>query len=94
MWLRADIQRDHHIFGYEQPDTTSRKLLLLSLFTDSVQGNPHQCLYGAYYESASLNDLHLTFVRFTNAFAESRLLSGAKPIDTLYFRKEWVMWTP
>lgn len=33
MWLTADIKLDHRIFGYERPDTTSGKLILLSVFT-------------------------------------------------------------
>ncbi|MEZ0606907.1 hypothetical protein ACAW74_00250 [Fibrella sp. WM1] len=92
LWLQADIRRDHTIFGYKQPDTTSQKLILLSVFTTNVKGNPYRCVYGAYYESADMTDRQLKLLSLTDSFAKTLLIADGKTIDTLYVGKEWVMW--
>ncbi|MBI1226025.1 MAG: hypothetical protein GC192_12385 [Bacteroidetes bacterium] len=61
VFLFANMKRDHRIFGYEQPDTSSRKMFLLSIFTDEVEGNPFGCPFGAYYETSKMEDMALVF---------------------------------
>jgi hypothetical protein len=33
IWLIANMRLDHRIFGYDKPDTKSKKMILLSIFT-------------------------------------------------------------
>lgn len=42
------------IYGYENADVNSKKLICFSSFTKDVENNPHQCVYGAYYDTSEL----------------------------------------
>lgn len=37
-----NIRADYRIFGYQKPDTNSRKMILFSVFTSDVENNPYK----------------------------------------------------
>lgn len=43
------------IYGYERADINSKKLICFSSFTKDVENNPHQCTYGAFYDTSDLD---------------------------------------
>ncbi len=98
MWITGNIRMDYRIVGYAQPDTTSKKMILLSVFTKEVEGNPLGCPYGSYYDCRGVNDngLDLKYVgdagEFINAnIIESNSLSGSVSIKgVVYIEKKWV----
>jgi hypothetical protein len=55
--LASNMRQDHRIFGYEKPDTKSKRLLLLSVFTNDVENNPFGCELGAYYDTSGMEGL-------------------------------------
>lgn len=89
MHLIADMNYDHHIFGYETPDTTSKKLILFSIFTNQVKGNPYDCPLGSYYQTAGMKNMKLIYVRDQGNFIESQAMRDLAK-TTLYFEKRFV----
>ena len=85
-----DKFHDHQIFGYERPDTTSKKLLLISDFTYDVQDNPYKCKYGAYYTTNSMDSFEIKFVAKTNYFVKCKLLDKERLVTNLFFERRFV----
>lgn len=88
--VNANIRLDHRIFGYAAADTNSRKLLLFSVFTDDVEGNPYECPFGSYYDTSGMEDLDLKFVKKEGNFVKADLLKEKKTIGSVFFDKNWV----
>lgn len=86
-----NIRADYRIFGYEKPDTNSRKMILFSVFTSDVENNPYKCPFGAYYSSGAMQDTKIKYVKKTGAFVEAQLIkeSDIKP-TSVYMLKDWV----
>lgn len=82
--------QDHRIFGYERPDITSKRMLLISIFTNDVEGNPFNCPYGSYYQTSDMVDMVLKFLSLEKNFIRVNLLQNNQSIDTLYIEKKWV----
>jgi hypothetical protein len=78
MLLTANIQYPHRIYGYEKPDTNSMIIILFSLYTKDVDGNPYGCRLGSYYQTGSDYPL-LKYKGTSKGFVESEV----KIIDTL-----------
>jgi len=85
-----NIRADYRIFGYKSPDTNSKKLLLFSVFTNDVQGNPHNCAYGSYYYSGAMDDMRLKFVKKVGDFVEVALLKDNQPVTQMFLHHKWV----
>ena len=61
--LTANIRRDPRIFGYQKPDINSKKMILLSVFTKDVEGNPFKCAYGSYYQTSNMKSMDIKFLK-------------------------------
>jgi len=85
-----DKFHDHQIFGYERPDTRSKKLLLISDFTYDVQDNPYKCKYGAYYTTNSMDSFKIRFIAKTNYFVKCKLLDKERRITNLFFERRFI----
>ena len=85
-----NIRADYRIFGYQKPDTNSRKLLLVSVFTNDVKDNPYRCEYGAYYSSPAMENTRLKYIRKTGDFIEANLIKDEVILTPIFFQKNWV----
>lgn len=47
------------IFGYDKPNTESKKVICFSSMTKDVENNPHNCTYGAYYDTEEIKILYV-----------------------------------
>ena len=90
IWLAANMKLDHRIFGYAKPDTTSRKMILISIFTNDVKGNPFKCLFGSYYETNGMADMELKYVSTEGHFVKANILKNNVIEGLVYFGKEWI----
>lgn len=98
MWITGNIRMDYRIIGYAQPDTSSKKMVLLSVFTKDVEGNPHECPYGSFYDSHGMSNsgLDLIYIGDEGQFikanvTEQNSLKGSESIRGLvYIEKKWV----
>lgn len=90
MFLAANIRRDHRIFGYAQPDIHSKRLFLLSVFTNDVENNPFGCELGAYYDTGDMQDLSLKFVAKAGDFIKAVAINKESKETTIYFEKKWI----
>ena len=88
MWLTANIRLDWRIFGYNKPDSTSKKMMLLSVFTSDVEGNPYNCPYGSYYETG--DHIDLKYIATEGAFIKANIITTDSQKGTVYIDKKWV----
>lgn len=88
-WVDANINRDYQIFGYEQPDTSARKLIVFSVFTYDVQDNPYQCPLGAYYGSYNLENSQIKYKGELVPFIITDFIEDDK-VTPIYFEKNSV----
>lgn len=82
--------QDHRFFGYSQPDTLSKRMLLFSSFTNDVEGNPFHCPYGAYYSTTDMDSMQLKYVADNGSFAKFTLLQHNAPQEPVYIEKKWI----
>ena len=61
------------IFGYDQPDVNSEKVICFSSFTEDVEHNPHKCIMGAYYETG---ELVFEYVETIGDFVKVKMIVG------------------
>lgn len=90
IWLSANMKLDHRIFGYEKPDTNSKKMILLSIFTSDVSGNPYRCPYGSFYETNEMNGLKLKFVSDGDKFVEVNVKKEDAILGRVFIDKKWI----
>ncbi|GGG10748.1 hypothetical protein GCM10011344_09300 [Dokdonia pacifica] len=90
LYLDANIKKDHRIYGYAQPDTLSKRLFLLSVFTNDVQNNPFNLDLGAYYELEENTQLRIKYQNHNEHFVETIATDSLGEKTTLYFEKKWV----
>lgn len=90
MDLMADMELDHRIKGYAAADTSSEVLILFSIFTDDVEGNPFNYPLGAYYDLME-EDITLRYVGEENGFVKTECSLDQAKIHTVYFEKKWVV---
>lgn len=88
--IYQNIRDDYRIFGYQEPDTNSRKLLLVSVFTSDVEGNPYNCVYGSYYGSGAMQDMKMKYTRAIGGFVEVNLIRNNIILTPIFFEKSWV----
>ncbi|NQX39252.1 hypothetical protein SAMN05421820_102377 [Pedobacter steynii] len=90
IWLAANMRLDHRIFGYEKPDTNSKKMILLSIFTSDVKGNPYHCPYGSFYETNEMDGLQLKFVSDGDKFIEVKVKKEEAVLGRVFIDKKWI----
>jgi hypothetical protein len=90
--LSANMRQDHRVFGYEQPNVFSKRLLLLSVFTDDVENNPFECPLGAYYDTNGMDNanLSLKYVEKTGDFVKAVATDKTNKATIVYFEKKWI----
>lgn len=71
------------IFGYDEPNVNSEKVICFSSFTKDVENNPHKCIMGAYYETG---DLVFEYDETTGDFVKVKMIVGES--TELYFYVE------
>lgn len=86
-----NIRADYRIFGYQKPDTNSKKVIFFSVFTSDVENNPYQCVYGSYYHSGAMADTKIKYVKNNGNFVEAHLIKENQILPApIYFLKNWV----
>ena len=91
IFLTANMKLDHRIFGYSKPNTQSKKLLLLSIFTNDVENNPFKCELGAYYDTNRMENMDLKFIQSIKDFVEVTVFDhNSNKVTTVYFEKRFI----
>ncbi|RZL34336.1 MAG: hypothetical protein EOO96_10145 [Pedobacter sp.] len=86
-----NIRADYRIFGYQLPDTNSRKMIFFSVFTPDVENNPYNCPYGSYYYSGAMQDTQIKYIKNSGAFVKTHLIKDKNTLlATIYFLKDWI----
>ncbi len=92
IWLMANIRKDHRMFGYEEASVESRKLFLLSVFTDEVEGNPFNCQYGSYYQTHGMDEagILLKYISDTLDFRKLAIIKKGSIENYSYVEDKWL----
>lgn len=88
--LTDNMRKDHRFFGYAKPDLKSERLLLLSIFTNDVEGNPFSCKLGEYYNTSGMKELVLKYQRINGHFVQAVAIGANREVTTVYFEKKWI----
>jgi len=89
--LRADMRKDHRFFGYERPDSKSKKLILFSIFTDDVDDNPFGYELGSYYDMTDASGLQIKYQASVGDFIKTIASNKEGKNTVLYFNKKWIV---
>lgn len=88
--LTANMRFDHRIFGYSRPDTGSKKMILLSVFTNDVEGNPYNCTYGSYYQTSGMKNMKLKFISKNGGFIKAAIIKKDSRTAIIYILNKWI----
>ena len=90
--LTADIKKDHKIFGYELPSANSKKLILFSVFTKDVDGNPNKCQLGSYYQTNGLKQGDkIMYISTKGVFVKLNYIAADNKVTTFYVMRKFVV---
>jgi len=90
LWIGTSKWVEHRIFGYDKPNSNSKRLILISCFTGDVEGNPYNLKYGAFYTTDNDSTFKFKFRKFVGKFAKVEILKDMRSLDTVYFGKKWL----
>lgn len=89
--LWADIKMDHRFFGFEKPDTNSKRLILFSIFTNDVEGNPFDVPLGSFYSTADIEGGVFKYIEEDGDFVKAEYTDPEGKKTTLYFERKWIV---
>ncbi len=89
--IRADMKKDHRFFGYQKPNITSKKLILFSIFTNDIDGNPFKCELGSYYDMTDSEGLEIKYQKTQGDFIETIISNENGEKTIVYFEKKWII---
>ena len=87
--VTSDIKLDYRIFGFEKPDTNSRKMVLFSVFTPDVENNPYKCPFGSYYGTLPEDEMEIKFTAKVGDYVKATVSTDEKR-SAIYFHKDWI----
>ncbi|PIB36092.1 hypothetical protein BFP72_12150 [Reichenbachiella sp. 5M10] len=86
VWLMSKIGNDHRIFGYQSPDSTSKKMIVFSAYTEDVEGNPHHCAYGSYYDMSDLKNMKLKWIDDQGGYSQVAIYRDGTEQGVIYIQ--------
>lgn len=89
-WIGGQKDDKYKIFGYAAPDLKSNKLILFSVFTKDIAGNPNNCLLGAYYNTLQLENEQIKYVGDAKNDFVKTLFSNSTRSTEVYFKKSQI----
>jgi hypothetical protein len=89
IWVPQNINSDYKIFGYKKKDSSSEKLILISVFTKDVENNPYGCKYGAYYHTQGMDGLKLKYISIEGDFVKIAIIKNDLNVDKVYMESRW-----
>jgi uncharacterized protein YecT (DUF1311 family) len=87
VWVIPNIRKDHRIFGYQEPNLNSKRVILFSVFTNEVEGNPFVLKHRAYYGTDGMEQMSLKFMATRSRFIEVAILKNGEFLDMVYFEE-------
>ncbi|MBL7764627.1 MAG: hypothetical protein JNJ58_00915 [Chitinophagaceae bacterium] len=87
--LKANSKKEHRLVGYESPNIKSTPLMLFSIFTAEVEGNPQHLAFGAYYETAGMGRMELKYLGNDGPFIKAALTMHNNLLTEMYFESTY-----
>lgn len=88
--LTAYMKQDHRFYGYKSANKEATKLILFSIFTNDVDGNPFQMPLGSYYDTNELDDFSLKYLGEEGDFVKAEVVGKN---SFVFFDKKWIVVT-
>lgn len=87
----GNIRNDYRVFGYSSPDATSKKLILFSIFTKEVEGNPYKCPLGSYYETAGMKEGDkIILISIAKTFIKLKYITAYNNATIFYIKRNLI----
>jgi len=64
-------------------------MILISVFSNEVEGNPFNCPLGSYYHSGSIEGMTLKYITTEGQFVKVKVNKTDGPQYVLYIDKKW-----
>lgn len=65
-------------------------MILLSVFTNDVQGNPFNCPLGSYYQTGDMKDMTIKFVLNKGSFIKAKIEKKDSADTQVYILRKWI----
>jgi hypothetical protein len=78
------------IFGYEQPSLKSKRVFLISCFTNDVDKNPFDLKYGAFYSTVFMDSIRLKFISKGTEFSKIQVIRPKLKPEYIFILNEWL----
>jgi hypothetical protein len=91
--ISGSIQADYRVIGFANPDTCSKRLIVFSVFTRDVDGNPYGCQYGSYYSTQSIDSVLIKYTAKVKGFIQASVIVNGLKKTSVYFESRWIRFT-
>ena len=86
--MRADMKKDHKFYGFANADTNSTPLILFSIFTSDVDGNPEALSLGSFYDTQDAEEAGIILKLESRGNSFSKFLIIGKENNSVYFENK------
>jgi hypothetical protein len=93
LFIAGSIQADYRVIGFANPDTCSKRLIVFSVFTRDVDGNPYGCQYGSYYSTQSIDSVLIKYTGKVKGFIQASVIVNGLKKTSVYFESRWIRFT-
>ena len=86
-FIVAEQQTSYLIFGYQFPNTTTKKMICFSSSADNLRAN-YQCPLGAYFDTGQMNPGDkILFLGIAGPYGKMAFVSGSGKTTIFYLPK-------
>lgn len=86
--MRAVMKKDHKFYGFANADTNSTPLILFSIFTSDVDGNPEALRLGSFYDTQDAEEAGIILKLESRGNSFSKFLIIGKENNAVYFENK------
>jgi hypothetical protein len=87
-FVSATPKTEYRIFGYEYPNTSTRKMICFSSYTYDVSDNLNKCPLGSYFDSGRLKEGdRIIYFGNVGSFGKMNFISGRGTKTVFYIPK-------
>jgi hypothetical protein len=86
-FIPPDQQTNYLVFGYQFPNTTTRKMICFSSKADNLRAN-YQCPLGAYFDTGQMNPGDkILFLGIAGPYGKMAFVAGSGKTTVFYLPK-------
>ena len=87
-FVASNQKGDYRVFGYEYPNTSTRKMICFSSRTADVRDNFNKCPLGSYFDSGSMKEGdRIVYLGVAGTYGKMNFISGSGKKTVFYLPK-------